>query len=205
MQFPGGGGSGAQLRTPNLNGKTAKAITAGGAHTCVIQNDDTDYQVRLKFGHVIAEAAQQDWDLSLLSREQAVALVVLFDQFPRNLHRTSGEAFAYDHLARDIATWLTADGWDCFTAMERFILGLPYVHHEDIAAQDFAVMIVSEICVTAPEGMREAHRFDLDQAIRHREVIRRFGRFPHRNAVLGRPSTPEEVEFLKTALRGRGF
>jgi uncharacterized protein (DUF924 family) len=171
----------------------------------MIQNDDTDHQVRSKFGHVIAEAAQQDLDLSVLSRQQAVALVVLFDQFPRNLYRTSGEAFAYDHLARCIATRLTADGWDCFTAMERFILGLPYVHHEDPAAQDFAVMIVSEICVKAPADTREAHRFDLDQAIRHREVIRRFGRFPHRNAMLGRPSTPEEVEFLKTALRGRGF
>ena len=171
----------------------------------MMQNDATDHQVRSKFGHFIAEAARQDWDVCELSREQGVALVVLFDQFPRNIYRTTGEAFAYDHLARELVRKLTADGWSHFTAMERFILGLPYVHHEDAAAQDYAVMIVSEICVRAPESLRELYRFDLDQAIRHRDVIRRFGRFPHRNVMLGRESTPEEVEFMKTALRGRGF
>jgi uncharacterized protein (DUF924 family) len=145
------------------------------------------------------------WQLETLSRRQAVALVVLFDQFPRNLFRTTGEAYAYDHIARDLAKRLTADGWDRFTAMERFILGLPFVHHEDMDSQDYAVMLVSEICVKAPASTREHHRFDLDQAIRHREIIRRFGRFPHRNVALGRQSTPEEIEFLSTALRGRGF
>jgi uncharacterized protein (DUF924 family) len=121
------------------------------------------------------------------------------------MFRTTGEAYAYDHIARDLAKRLTADGWDRFTAMERFILGLPFVHHEDLADQDYAVMLVSEICVKAPENMKAHHRFDLDQAIRHREVIQRFGRFPHRNAALGRESTPEEIGFLATALRGRGF
>ena len=99
----------------------------------------------------------------------------------------------------------TRDGWEWFTAMEKFIPGVPHVHHEDMDAQDYAVNLMSEIVVKAPAETREAHRFDLDQAIRHRDVIRRFGRFPHRNAVLGRESTPDEVEFLKTALRGRGF
>jgi uncharacterized protein (DUF924 family) len=169
------------------------------------QNDETDRQVREKFGHVLPMAAQQEWSVCDLTREQAVALVVLFDQFPRNMFRTTGEAFAYDHLARDLARELTADGWDCFTAAERFMLCLPFVHHEDQADQDYAVLLSAQQTVAMPEEKRELRRFDLDQAVRHRDVIRRFGRFPHRNAMLGRISTEEEVEFLKTALRGRGF
>src|SRR5687767_12119060 len=171
----------------------------------MIQDNATDCAVRERFEHLIKPASLLVWNVDALTREQGVALVVLFDQFPRNIYRTSGEAFAYDHLARAIVRQLIAGGWDRFTAMERFILGLPYVHHEDEADQDYAVMLVSQICVEAPTSTKVHHRFDLDQAVRHREVIRRFGRFPHRNVMLGRESTPEEIEFLKTALRGRGF
>ncbi len=162
------------------------------------QNDETDRQVRERFGHLIADAARIEWDVEALSREEAVALVVLFDQFPRNIYRTSGEAFAYDHIARDLARRLTTGGWERFTAMERFILGLPFVHHEDMADQDYALMVISEIAVRMPD-----RRFDLDQAIRHRNLIQQFGRFPHRNAMLGRVSTPEEEAFM--AEHGRGF
>lgn len=171
----------------------------------MMQNDDTDRAVRERFGHLIEPASRVAWDVCNLTREQGVALVVLFDQCPRNIYRTSGEAYAYDHIARDLAERLTADGWERFTAMEKFILGLPYIHHENEAAQDYGVMLMSEICVRAPEPMREGLRFDLDQATRHRDVIRRFGRFPHRNKALGRESTEEEIAFLATALRGRGF
>jgi len=150
----------------------------------MMQNDDTDRAVRDGFGHLIEPAARIEWDVCALTREQGVALVVLFDQFPRNIYRASGEAFAYDHIARDLARRLTADGWERFTMMERFILGLPFVHHEDMADQDYALMVISEIAVRAPD-----RRFDLDQAIRHRDVIQRFGRFPHRNRMVGRQST----------------
>jgi uncharacterized protein (DUF924 family) len=169
----------------------------------MVQDDETDNEIRKRFGHLIAEAALQKWDLGVLSREEGVALVVLFDQFPRNIYRTSGEAFAYDHIARDLARRLTANGWERFTAMERFILGLPFVHHEDAADQDFAVLQASQIVVNAPEHEKEGRRFHLDQATRHRDLIRRFGRFPHRNVMLGRESTPEELAFM--AQFGRGF
>jgi uncharacterized protein (DUF924 family) len=169
------------------------------------QNDATDEAVRERFGCFLPSAAKIDWDLTALTRQQCVALVVLFDQFPRNIFRTSGEAFAYDDIARDLTRRLTAGGWDHFTAAERFFLALPYVHHEDLADQDFAVMLSSEVTVRAPDDLKALCRGDLDQAIRHREVISRFGRFPHRNVMLGRESTPEEIEFLATALRGRGF
>ena len=166
--------------------------------------EETDREIRDRFGGHIAEAAESTWFLSSLSREQAVALVVLFDQFPRNCYRTSGEAFAYDHLARGAVQELEATQWD-FTMAERFFLGLPYVHHEDIASQDRAVLLAALELDRCPPGGKAGLRTNLDQAIRHRDVIQKFGRFPHRNAVLGRSSTPEELEFMETALRGRGF
>lgn len=169
------------------------------------QKDETDQVIRDRFGGWPEEAAAQDWDISRLTRQQAMALVVLFDQFPRNLHRTSGEAFAYDHRARALARQLTIKGMETFTPMERFILGLPYVHHEDMDDQDRGVMLAAIEAVQADNDNRDGQRFNLDQAIRHREVIRRFGRFPHRNRMLGRASTDEETQFLATALRGRGF
>jgi uncharacterized protein (DUF924 family) len=118
--------------------------------------------------------------------------------------RTSGEAYAYDPLARDLVREIEAMPWE-FTAAERFFLGLPYVHHEDIASQDRAVLLAAIELDRSPPAAKPGQRGNLDQAIRHRDVIQRFGRFPHRNAVLGRTSTPEELEFMATALRGRGF
>lgn len=171
----------------------------------MFQNDDTDRLIREGFGHLLQPAARVNWKPAELTREEAMALVVLFDQFPRNMFRTTGEAYAYDHIARDLARQLIGSGWAGFTTSERFMLNLPFVHHEDEADQDFAVMLSAQRAVEASEAGKRSARGDLDQATRHRDVIRRFGRFPHRNAMLGRVSTPEEVEFLSTALRGRGF
>jgi uncharacterized protein (DUF924 family) len=164
----------------------------------------TDRAIRERFGDCIATAAEATWPVASLSKEQAVGLVVLFDQFPRNCYRTSGEAFAYDHLARDLVRTLEATAWS-FTTAERFFLGLPYVHHEDMASQDRAVFLTARELDRAPVGHEQSFRFTLDQAIRHRAIIQQFGRFPHRNAVLGRLSTPEELAFMATAINGRGF
>ena len=166
--------------------------------------EETDREIRDAFGGSIARAAAVRWPVASLTREQAVGLVVLFDQFPRNCHRTSGEAFAYDHLARNVVGALEASDWS-FTTAERFFLGLPYVHHEDMASQDRAVYLTARELDQAPAGHEQSFRFSLDQAIRHRAIIQQFGRFPHRNAVLGRTSAPEELAFLATALNGRGF
>jgi uncharacterized protein (DUF924 family) len=166
------------------------------------QSDETDTVVRERFGSLLEEAARIEWNIDELTREEGVALVVLLDQFPRNIHRTSGDAYAYDHLARDIARRLIATGWERFTLMEQFLLGLPFAHHEDLEDQAYALKLASEIVIAAPGDHDERHHM-LDQAIRHRELIRRFGRFPHRNVMLGRVSTPEEAAFL--AEHGRGF
>ena len=165
-------------------------------------SDEIDTHIRETFGPSIADAAAIDWQLARSSREEAVALVVLFDQFPRNILRESAEQFAHDARARTIARALIASGIDRFAWAERNALLLPFEHSEDAADQDYAVMLMAEAAVASPPNWLEMNRNQLDYGTKHRDIIRKFGRFPHRNALLGRESTPEEVEFLKS---GRGF
>lgn len=167
------------------------------------RSDATDDFIREAFGAFIPRAAAIDWQLGALSREEQVALVVLFDQFPRNIFRTSGEAFAHDAKARAVARELIDPGRYRFHRVERTFLYLPFEHSEDPADQDFAVFLFAEDAVSAPESWNETSRDHLDYATRHRDLIRKFGRFPHRNAMIGRSSTPEEEAFLKE--HGRGY
>jgi uncharacterized protein (DUF924 family) len=167
------------------------------------QSDEIDRHIRGTYGPLIPEAAAIAWDIGLLSREEAVALVVLLDQFPRNIFRDSAEAFAYDGKARETTRALIGTGVDRFFRVERAALVLPFEHSEDVADQDYAVLLAAELAVGAPEALLEFCRDTLDYATRHRDIIRKFGRFPHRNAALGRESTPEEAAFI--AEKGRGY
>jgi uncharacterized protein (DUF924 family) len=167
------------------------------------RSDETDRHILGTYGNFIDEAASTDWNLGRLSREEAVALVVLFDQFPRNLYRSSGQQFAYDPLARQITTALLASGKDRFFAIELGALSLPYQHHEDMASQDLSLFMAAELAVNGPESMVDMHRNMLDFSTKHRDIIRKFGRFPHRNVFLGRESTPEELAFMNE--HGRGY
>jgi uncharacterized protein (DUF924 family) len=113
-----------------------------------------------------------------------LGLVVLLDQFPRNMFRDSARAFAADPLARDAARTILNRGWDqAMTADERMFAYLPFEHSEALPDQELSMKLF--------EG-----NANFEWARKHWEIIRRFGRFPHRNAALARESTPEEVEFL---------
>ncbi len=128
-----------------------------------------------------------------------LALLILLDQFPRNLFRGTARAFAGDAQARQLAGLAIAGGWDRkLTAGEKIFVYLPFEHSEALADQERSVALFSALAAGHPgcEGF-------LDYAHRHHEVIARFGRFPHRNAALGRPSTPEETSYL--AQPGSGF
>jgi uncharacterized protein (DUF924 family) len=166
-------------------------------------SDAVDREIRDRFGKFIPEAAKVDWRAARLAAEEAVALVVLLDQFPRNMFRASAESFAYDPKARDISRQLIAGGLGRFYFIERVAIGIPFEHSEDVADQDYGQMLYGELAVIAPEPVREFCRVLLDYGAKHREIIRKFGRFPHRNALLGRESTPEELAFL--AEMGRGY
>jgi uncharacterized protein (DUF924 family) len=167
------------------------------------QNDDFDRTIREQFGEAMIGAAAAAWKLDDLTRTQQVGLVILLDQFPRNIHRSDGSAFAYDATARRHAEKLIAGGVDRFFLVERPFLFLPLMHSEAVADQDRCVLLLASEALRAPEEWTETFRLNLDFATKHRDLIRKFGRFPHRNAMLGRATTEEEAAFL--AEHGRGF
>ena len=163
---------------------------------------EIDDHIRDAFGRYLEAAKATEWDVDNLARMEQIGLVILLDQFPRQIHRESGDAFAYDEKALSIARRLLAAGLERFWPAERTFVVLPFEHSEDAADQDYAVLLFAAEAVSAPDHLKEGRRNQLDYATKHRDIIRKFGRFPHRNAVLGRESTAEEVEFLKG---GRGF
>jgi len=125
---------------------------------------------------------------ALMSPERALATVIVLDQLPRNMFRGSPQAFATDALALKVARAAVEKGLDrALTPEQRSFLYMPFEHSEDAGDQARAVALISGL------GDPEFTRF----AIAHKNIIQRFGRFPHRNAVLGRPSTPAERAFLK--------
>lgn len=126
-----------------------------------------------------------------------LALIVLLDQFSRNLHRGSPDTYAADPKARALAREAVARGFDrTLHAVERCFVYLPFMHSEDIADQHESVRLFETLRLAVGDA-------SVEYAYRHRDVIRRFGRFPHRNAVLGRESTPEELRYLGEP--GAGF
>lgn len=163
---------------------------------------EIDDHIRDTFGAHLDEARDANWSLPELTREQQVGLVVMLDQFPRQIFRGSGQSFAYDAHANAIAKKLIAGGLQRFYPVERPFILLPLEHSEDVGDQDRSVWLFAGETVDAPEAALNGLRNGLDFATKHRDIIRKFGRFPHRNEWLGRPSTPEEIEFLKG---GRGY
>jgi uncharacterized protein (DUF924 family) len=155
------------------------------------KNPAFDEVIRTRFLPLFESAAAgglQHWKQDARS---ALALVILLDQFPRSMFRGKPEAFAADSLALDAARAIVAHGWDTsYSEDERTFSYLPFEHSESLEDQEQSMRLF-------------AGNPNFEWARRHWEIIRRFGRFPHRNAILGRASTPEEVEFLKTP--GSGF
>ncbi len=149
---------------------------------------DFDAEIRSRFGSLVERAAAGDVPNWAATADGALALCLLLDQLPRNIWRGSPRAFSCDAMARKIAYAAIAAGRDrTLATMRRHFLYLPLEHSEDSVDQ--------ETCVTLMRGLGDAEM--LDYAQRHRDIIARFGRFPHRNAILGRASTGEETEFLQ--------
>jgi len=147
-----------------------------------------DARVRECLGPLHAQAARGELDDWAATPRGALALVILLDQAPRNLHRGSADAFASDPRALKHARAVVDAGQDRqLTEFERLFLYLPFEHSESLADQDISCALTRQL-PTAQWA---------EYADKHRVIIARFGRFPHRNAILGRESTVEELEFLK--------
>jgi len=156
--------------------------------------DDT---LRDRFGEDLERAIRGDYDHWADSPEGRIALIILLDQFSRNLFRGSPKSWSQDPKALELAQKGIELGHDrALGLLQRFFFYLPLEHSEDLAVQDEAVAQYRALVddYPAPDGPA---RSGLDYALRHHVIIERFGRFPHRNEVLGRESTPEEVAFLK--------
>jgi uncharacterized protein (DUF924 family) len=160
---------------------------AAGRERWFEQHDALDTAIRARF-----TATYEDATAGLLDRwahrpQGALALVIVLDQFPRNMFRGSARSYAADPLARGVTQHAIERGFDRQTAMpERVFFYLPFEHSEALADQERAVALIGE---TGDVDL-------LKWAELHADIVRRFGRFPHRNAVLGRTTTPEEQAFL---------
>jgi uncharacterized protein (DUF924 family) len=159
-----------------------------------VKQDAFDALVRARFGATIEQALAgglREWDDE--GPQGTLARILVLDQFTRNAHRDTPTAFAGDALALAAARRLVDNGADRQLApLQRAFVYLPFEHAEDAYMQERAVELFGVLAAEHP-GFEEM----LDYAHRHRGVIARFGRFPHRNAILGRASTPDEAEFLR--------
>ena len=152
------------------------------------KSDALDATIRLRFAALHARLATGTESPAGASPRWLLAAILVLDQFPRNLHRGDARAFASDPQARAFARRALELGVDRGLApAERLFLYLPFEHSESLDDQQLAVKLVSELGDAGWTRYAEAHR----------DIVTRFGRFPHRNAALGRPSTPEEEAFLQ--------
>lgn len=149
-----------------------------------------DASIRQRFGSVV-DAALAGADFGANPHE-TLALILVLDQFTRNIHRGTPLAFAGDARAQALALAITQRGDDAaLTPIERSFVYLPFEHAEDLPLQDHSLRCFEALVASVPE----LHDL-LDYAVRHRDIIVRFGRFPHRNVTLGRDSSAQEKAFL---------
>ena len=157
-------------------------------------NPDFDAACRVLCAAMLAPARDNVLDHWADTADGALALMLLLDQMPRNIHRGTALAFASDEKARATARDCIGRGIDKKrTLAQRGFVYLPFEHAENLPDQDISVRLFTALC--AEPGVENPER-TMDFVHRHHDVIRRFGRFPHRNAALGRTSTIAEADYL---------
>jgi uncharacterized protein (DUF924 family) len=159
-----------------------------------------DRLIRERFTPVILTAARGERSTWKDAPRSCVSLAIVLDQFPRNAYRNTARAFEYDDAALSVARHGIAAGYlDALSVVECTFLLMPFEHAEDIAAQRESVELFERVCAQAPRAWKSFAQNHLQFARAHLEIVERFGRFPHRNAVLGRNPTPAEREYLDSS------
>ena len=165
-----------------------------------MKSGEFDRLVEEKFGDLVTLAENGDLSSWLETPLGTLAFIIVVDQFPRNIHRDGPGAFSRDALALRACRGGIEKGFDRgLHPVHRVFFYLPLMHSEDPETQRLSVKTYSELekeYEREPE-IRKSLACSADFACRHSDIIKRFGRYPHRNAALGRKSTPEEIEFLK--------
>jgi uncharacterized protein (DUF924 family) len=174
--------------------------TADAAHTkrWFMKDAAFDAEIVERFGALHDDVAAGRRDVWLTTTRGRLALVIVLDQFSRNMFRGDPRSFAGDGRALEVALHAIDQGDDRTVARDaRTFLYMPLMHSEDRATQNRCVQLFTAFRDEVPEEQRGPLSNNVRYAVMHRDIVERFGRFPHRNAVLGRESTPEEIEFLK--------
>lgn len=152
------------------------------------KDEKLDREIARRFGELHAQASRCelfDWRMAAKGR---LAEIIILDQFSRNIYRDKPQSFANDPLALALAQEaLAVDADKALSPVERSFLYLPFMHSESVEIHRIAVILYST------PGLES----NLDYELQHKLIIDRFGRYPHRNNILGRESTPDEIEFLK--------
>lgn len=163
---------------------------------------EQDQTIKQRFGALVDQALAgglTDWETAIESR---MALIILLDQFTRNVHRGRAQAFAGDARAQQLVLRTLAQGEDkALPRVARVFLYMPLMHAEDLALQDACVAHFAGLVEGAPPELKETLSGNLKFAREHRDIVAVHGRFPYRNAALGRENTPEEAIFLKDGPR----
>lgn len=156
------------------------------------QQPDFDEKVRTLFLEDYQKAAAGFLDGWKSQADSCLALILLLDQFPRNMFRNTPQAFATDWEALSIAQEAISKGLDRqLISVQRWFIYIPFEHSENLADQRKCIKLFQQLSHD-PDSSKA-----IEVAFKHKEIIARFGRFPHRNAILGRVSTPDEEEFLE--------
>lgn len=199
------------VRTPPASAESPERLLAFWFADAATDDDTAARRIETWFGASAAfdgachgsfadwpdRALRGDFDAWRATPRGALALVLALDQLPRNLFRGTARAFAYDEAARTVASAAVERGFDRAVApIEASFLYLPFEHAEDAALQERSVALFEALHTRAPASLAAAFASFTDYARRHRDVIARFGRFPHRNAAVGRASTAAEVAWL---------
>jgi len=169
-----------------------------------MKDEAFDSEITDRFADIYADVRAGRREAWLDDPRGRVAYVIVLDQFPRNMFRGTARAFEGDRQALAAAVEGVARHDDIeLTVNERSFLYMPYMHSEDIDMQERSVALFQDLAANAPSELHGSMVAAVQYAEKHREIIARYGRFPHRNTVLGRESTPEEVAFI--AQPGSGF
>ena len=160
-------------------------------------NSDFDDEIRTRFEPTLERAAARELDGWKADPRSALALTIVLDQFPRNLYRGTPRAFELDRLAVEVCVQSLETGHIAkLHPVEAVFALLPLEHSEDLAMQHRSLKEYSALVARAPAELEKTLSDNREYAQQHFDIVERFGRFPHRNAVLGRESTTEELEYL---------
>ncbi len=157
-----------------------------------------DEMLRKQYGKLIAQALRGELDAWAETPRGTLALILLLDQFTRNTFRDTPEMYSGDDAAiRHSLSLVESERVAELPYAQRVFVYMPLMHSEDLKDQELCVKCFESLVDTSPRALQAGMQSNLKYAIAHRDIVARWGRFPHRNEILGRESTPEELEFLK--------